>query len=31
MNRYDLTTLEQNAAAARALAPYLRRFYASWD
>jgi 5-methylthioadenosine/S-adenosylhomocysteine deaminase len=31
LNRYDLTTLEQNAAAARALAPYLRRFYASWD
>jgi cytosine/adenosine deaminase-related metal-dependent hydrolase len=31
LNRYDPTVLAQNSAAAKALAPYLRRFYASWD
>jgi cytosine/adenosine deaminase-related metal-dependent hydrolase len=31
LNRYDLTALENTAAAARALAPYLRRFYAAWE
>lgn len=31
LNRYDPAVLAQNGAAAKALAPYLRRFYASWD
>ena len=31
LNRYDAETLQQRNAAALALAPYLRRFYASWE
>lgn len=31
LNRYNLEDLAQAGAAARALAPYLRRFYTTWD
>jgi 5-methylthioadenosine/S-adenosylhomocysteine deaminase len=31
LKRYNPATLAQTGAAAKALAPYLRRFYATWD
>jgi 5-methylthioadenosine/S-adenosylhomocysteine deaminase len=30
-NRYDATTMQERGAAAVALEPYLRRFYAAWE
>jgi hypothetical protein len=31
LNRYDANRLKERNAAARAIEPYLRRFYAAWE